>query len=121
MPARIIVPAGALQAAAETLVRLCLDDGHACVGVARRALALDIAARVIAAELEREAALVEAYRLRGRSAGNDDEDGDGQECGGSHLNGCLAVADAPTQHPNVAIDRVPALFRRGLEATIYSV
>ena len=61
MPARIIVPAGALHAAAEPLVRLCLDDGHARVGVARRALALDIAARVIAAELEREAALVEAY------------------------------------------------------------
>lgn len=84
VPARIVVPTGALKTAAEALIGLCLDDRDAGVGVARRALAFDIAARIVAAELEREPALVEAQSLRERSAGDENKGGSDDNSGDTH-------------------------------------
>ena len=72
---RIAHPGGATQATTKAGVGVCLHDGDAGIDLARGALAFDVAAPVVAAKAEREAAVaVEAERLGSGHAGYEDKE-----------------------------------------------
>ena len=73
-------PCRSSQAASKAAVRFSLDRSDACIDFARRALAFDISAAVIASELERKAAIaVEPQSLSGYRPGGEPQDGDTEQ------------------------------------------
>jgi len=84
VPVRISVPTRAFKTTTEALIGFRLDDCDARVGIARRALALDIAARIFVAKLQLKPMFTETNFLSYGSANDQGAERDDKADEGTH-------------------------------------